>query len=315
MFRPTHELEKVTRFLRSWREDVRDVEPLGGGAWSQVFGFRSGGREYVLRLGTFLEDYEKDRLAVRFAGPDLPVPEIVETGEALGGSFSISARIYGEALDALPRVEFEAALPSVLRMLDAIRLANVSETHGYGVWRTDGDAPAASWREYLLDVRNGPAESRIEGWEERLQSQRWAMEMFEAGYRALEGMVESCPEERYLVHADTVGDNVRVRDGEVSGVVDWGNAIYGDFLYDLARLIFYQPWYPEMEGIDIAGAARAHHASIGLEVSAFDERLRACAVHIALDAQEYNAFMERWDGVARVGRRMRELADADGGWG
>lgn len=284
------------------------MEPLGGGEWSVVFGFRSGGREYVLRLGRYREDYEKDRVALRFAGPDLPVPEVLEVGEALGGVYSISARIHGDPLDRLSNARFRAALPSVFRMLDALRLTDVSKTSGFGMWGPDGDAPYASWRAHLLDAGHDREGSRTRGWRERLDARPEAVQTFATGFRALETLIEFCPEERYLVHSDIVGDNVRVRDGQVSGVVDWGNAMYGDFLYDLARLTFYQSWYPEMAGIDLPGDARAHYASIDLEVPNFEERLRACQIHIGLDALAYCAFSERWSDFDWSGQRMLELA-------
>ena len=308
MFSPTHELDDVESFLRSWRGDASDVEPLGSGAWSQVFGFRSGGQEYVLRLGSYLEDYAKDRVMSAFAGPDLPVPEIIEVGKALDGAYAISVRAYGEALDALDGARFRRTLPAIFRMLDAMRVIDVSDTTGYGMWRPDGSAPFPTWRDFLLDVRNDRPDMRSHGWRERLESQSAAAVMFEEGYRQLERLVEGCPEDRYLMHTDIVGDNVRVQNGRVSAVVDWANAMYGDFLYDLARLTFYTPWYPEMQPVEITELARAHYVSIGLEVPDFEERLRACQVHIGLDAQAYNAFTQRWDEVGRAGQRTLELA-------
>lgn len=308
VFSPTHDLETVARFVRSRFADAIDIEPLGSGEWSKVYSFRAARAEYVLRLGSYLEDYEKDEVAAAFDGPDLPVPEIVELGEALGGAYAISVRAYGEALDALDGATFRQTLPSILRMLDAMRVIDVSDTTGYGMWSPDGSAPFPTWRDFLLDVRADRPNMRSHGWLERLESQSPAAAMFEEGYRQLERLVEGCPEDRYLMHTDIVGDNVRVQNERVSAVVDWANAMYGDFLYDLARLIFYQPWYPEMQPVEITELARTHYESIGLEVPDFHERLRACQVHIGLDAQAWNAFMGRWDEVERAGQRTLELA-------
>jgi len=288
--------------------DATDVEALGAGEWSSAYSFGSGDQQYVLRLGSYLEDYQKDRAAMVFTGPDLPVPEIIELGDALNGVYAISVRAYGEPLDELGEAEFRRTLPSVFRMLDAMRLVDVSATSGYGLWRPDGSAPYTSWRKFLLDVRNGPTVSRIDGWLERLESVPAAMAVFEDGYRELERLAEGCPEERHLIHANIVGDNVRVSDGQVSAVVDWGTAMYGDFLYDLGRLTFYTPWYPEMQPVEIIGEARTHHGSIGLEVPDFEERVRMCQVHVGLDAQVYNAFTERWAELERAGERTLELA-------
>ena len=43
----------------------------------------------------------------------------------------------------------------------------------------------------------------------------------------------------YLLHGDYGFDNVLVDQGKISGVLDWANAKYGDFLYDVAWLDFW----------------------------------------------------------------------------
>ena len=310
MFSAQHTVAAVTAFLGTRFSRLADVEPLGGGEWSQAFSFRDGSRELVVRFGAHLEDYQKDELAFRFAGPDLPIPPVYEIGHAFDGYYAVSARRHGEPLDQLDGPGLEAALPSILRFLDALRLADLSGTHGYGMWTPDGDAPFATWRDCLLAVVDDTLYPRIEGWRAMLEARPTDFAVFERGYRRLESLVDSVGEARHLVHEDIVGDNVRLSDGQVTAVVDWGNARYGDFLYDLARLTFWVPWYPAWEHVDIVGAAREHYASIGLEVPAFEERLRGCQIYIGLEAQAYNVFTERWDELARSGQRTLELAQA-----
>ncbi|MEZ4502684.1 MAG: hypothetical protein R3C39_08670 [Dehalococcoidia bacterium] len=90
--------------------------------------------------------------------------------------------------------------------------------------------------------------------------------------------------------------------------VDWGNAGYGDFLYDLARFDFWRPWYPAWGMVDVLAEARAHFEAIGLEVPEFEARLRCYGVHIGLDAQAYDAFIDRWDKIEQVAAHTLEIA-------
>lgn len=62
-----------------------EVELLGAGAWSQAFGFRVGGAEFVVRFGRHGDDFAKDRRAHTYVAPDLPVPEVQAIGPAFGG--------------------------------------------------------------------------------------------------------------------------------------------------------------------------------------------------------------------------------------
>lgn len=308
MFSPDLEVEAVEGLLAERLGEVSGLQPLGGGEWSRAFAFRSRGRDLVIRFGRYPEDYAKDRQAERFAGPDLPIPAVHEIGEGLGLCYAISTRGFGEPFDRLDEAGYRRVLPAVFRALDAMRLADLSGTHGYGMWTPDGSAPHGTWRGYLLDVESDRSSDRTHGWRRQLERLPAAVETFREGVRLLRGLADAAPEARHLIHADLIADNVRVRGDRVTAVVDWANSMYGDFLYDLGRLTFWVPWFPELRSVDLIGLARAHYEAIGLDVPDFEARLRCCQLHIGLDAQAYNAFTERWEELRRSGRRTLALA-------
>src|SRR5207244_3903613 len=99
----------------------------------------------------------------------------------------------------------------------------------------------------------------------------------------LEETIDACPDARHLVHSDLLNFNLLVADDRITGVIDWGSAMYGDFLWDVAWFAFWQPWYPAWRGLDFPEAARQHFAEIGLDVPEFDARLRGCELAIGLD--------------------------------
>jgi hygromycin-B 4-O-kinase len=102
--------------------------------------------------------------------------------------------------------------------------------------------------------------------------------------------------------------NVLVADDRISAIIDWGNAMYGDFLFDLAWFIFWQPWYPAWQAIDFVEEARRHYASIGLEVPDFEARLRCYQIYIGLDGQTYQAFTRRWSDLEATAQRTLAVA-------
>ena len=93
-----------------------------------------------------------------------------------------------------------------------------------------------------------------------------------------------------------------------SAILDWGSSKYGDFVFDLAKLVFCAPRYPQWRDVDLAAEARAHYAAIGLEVAHFDERLRCYYLYEGIGGMVYSAFRERWIEVDRKGERVRALA-------
>jgi hygromycin-B 4-O-kinase len=267
---------------------------LGMGVWSRAFAFRRAGRDYVIRFGAHREDFDKDRLAARYAGPALPIPRVVELGQAFGGHYAISERVLGGYLDDVDESQMRALLPSLFAALDAARLADLSGTTGYGLWGADGTAPQPSWRAALLDVAHDRPADRIHGWRERLLASPVGSGPFEEAYGHLLALADRVPETRHLIHSDLLHYNVLVEAGRVSGVLDWGCGMYGDWLYDLAWLCFWQPWYPAWRRIDFRAEAARHYAAIGLDVPLFDERLRCCQIHIGLASQAYQAYAGDW---------------------
>jgi hygromycin-B 4-O-kinase len=296
-------------FLRDrFGSGVADVAPIGQGEWSRAFAFRLGDAGYVARFGAFGDDFAKDRLAAGYASTDLPIPAVIDVGEALGGYYAISERAFGRYLDDLDGAELRATMPSLFAALDAARFVDLSGTTGYGIWGGDGAAPYRSWRDALADVAADRPGDRIQGWRERLAASPVGTGPFDESLARLHQLLDRCPEERHLIHADLLHFNVLVAGNRVTAVVDWGCAMYGDFLYDLAWFAFWSPWYPAWAGIDFRQEATRHYAAIGLEVPELAERLRCHQLHIGLDSLKYNAFTGRWGNLETVARQALELA-------
>lgn len=300
---------EAERFLAArGGSEVADLAPIGRGEWSCAYAYRQGGRAWVIRFSATDEDFQKDRLAARFAAPALPIPAVAEVGEAEGRFYAIAERIYGTFLDELDAAQMRAALPSLLAMFDAMRRVDLSGTHGYGVWGADGNAPHVSWREALLNVGSDRPGTRIQGWRARLETSPIGMAAFDMAFARLQQLTPYLPEARHLVHSDLLNFNVLVDGEKISAVLDWGCAMYGDFLYDLAWFLFWQPWYAAWRKIDFLGEAAHHFAMIGLEVPHLEERLCACQTHIGLDSLAYNASKERWEILAEVAERTLAVA-------
>ncbi len=305
----TVDLARVESFLADHYDDaVSDVAPLGFGEWSRAFAFRRAGQDYVVRFGAYVEDFAKDRLAARWAGPTLPIPRIIELGEAFGGYYAVAERVFGGYIDDVDEGEMRALLPALFAALDAMRLADLSGTTGYGGWGADGNAPFTTWRDVLLDVGEDRPTDRVSGWREGLAASSVGSAPFDTAYARLQALAADLPETRHLVHSDLLHWNVLVQGDRITGVLDWGCGLYGDFLYDLAWLIFWQPWFPAWRGIDFQAAALRHYAAIGLDVPAFAARLRCCQIHIGLGGQAYRAYVGRWDDLPETAQRTLDLA-------
>ena len=103
----------------------------------------------MVRFGPEVSWYEADRMAMAFAGPDLPVPEVREVGTTLSGrAYAISVRHHGRFLEDTPVEQASAIAPTLTRLLVALFRVPASPDAPV-VWHQAGP-PAGSWREYLL---------------------------------------------------------------------------------------------------------------------------------------------------------------------
>jgi hypothetical protein len=77
-----------------------------------------------------------------------------EIGRGLNKFFAFSPFVEGTYLEALSCAELENVLPSLLKMLRALRAIDLSSTTGFGFWNKDGKGSHDSWRAFLLDDKN-----------------------------------------------------------------------------------------------------------------------------------------------------------------
>jgi hygromycin-B 4-O-kinase len=296
-------------FLDAKYGAVREVSEAGRGEWSVAYAFEAGGRQLVARFGRLREDFEKDRIAALFASPALPVPAILEIGETAGTYYAISELVRGAFLEQLDAAGMRRALPALFAALDAARTVDISRYSGYGMFGVDGIAPHPTWRSALLAIAADHPSGRIAGWRRRLEEHLSGARAFDRAYNLLEQSVAACPDERHLLHGDLLNRNVFVQGELIAGVIDWGCGAYGDFLYDVAQLTFWRPWYTAWREVDIAAEAQRHYSAIGLDVPGFAERLRCCELSIGLDACAYQAYLGRWDDLAWTVRRLERAIE------
>ena len=283
-----------------------DVVLLGEGAWSRCFGFCRDDEELVIRFGKYVDDFQKDQLAYAYAGPELPIPEVIDIGPAFDGYYAISTRVRGIPLERVNSKNWRAVVPSIVSALEAMRLADISSTVGMGGWGVEGAAVHTAWSDHLLAVGDDKPTQRTHGWRERLAKSPQGDAVFRRGFDLLRDVADdSVP--RCLVHCDLINRNVLVNEDRISGVFDWGCSIYGDHLYELAWFEFWAPWYPELNMPYLRAELERRWREGGYAPVDKESRLMACYLHIGLDHLAYNAYLGDWTTLAASAERMQTL--------
>jgi hygromycin-B 4-O-kinase len=301
-------VSQAQAFLASYLDtEPSEVALIGEGAWSRCFGFRRGDEELAIRFGNYGDDFRKDQLAAAYATPDLPIPQVLDVGQAFDGYFAISRRAHGVPLESLSAAQWLAIVPSVVSALEAMRTTDLSATSGFGGWGAEGRAPTANWSSHLLAVGEDAPDRRTHGWRERLSASPSGAAAFTWGFERLKNVVnDSIP--RCLTHGDLINRNVLVNDDRISAVFDWGCSLYGDHLYDLAWFEFWAPWLPRLNMQHLRSELERRWREVGYAPEDKAARLLACYLHIGLDHLAYNAYLGDWSTLAATAERMRTLA-------
>jgi aminoglycoside phosphotransferase (APT) family kinase protein len=237
-------------FLVAKYGPLQEPEPLQGGFWSSAFSFSCAGRELVVRFGPDQDWFEADRAAMAFGSPELPVPEVIEVGRAIGAAYAISVRRRGLNLEDVRPEQRAVAGPMLTSLL--VALYQVPKRSDLPVdWHSRPLRGNLTLRGWLQDGLVDDAQRTVPGWRTTPAGQAEAR-LFEACASRIRDLVEACPERRDLVHGDLLNANVLVAEDAThpTAVFSWKCSLRGDFLFDTAWCTFWSPWHPGIAAAD-----------------------------------------------------------------
>ncbi len=277
----------------------QSVAELGGGDWSRAYSFSCEGKPLVARFGNHVEDFEKDRQAMRFASPDLPVPNVLEVGTTNEGYYAISERFEGLFLESLDEKQWHKVLPALLRGLSALREIQVE---GGIDWSNPHADPPMNWHGWLNSSLEDHAGERVSGWREPLKRISYSDRIFTEGEKVLKNLLPLCPEIRHIIHRDLLNRNALVSYDatRLEAVFDWGCSLAGDFVYEIAWFTFWSLWHPAIQTLNLRQAVPEYYRSIGLNVENFEQRLTCYELQIGLEHIAYCIFSNRPDDLVAV---------------
>jgi len=239
-------------FLAGKYGAVEELQPLGGGSWSSAYSFSHAGHALVVRFGPDKDWFEADRAAVSFSSPELPVPMVLEVGDAFDGAYAVSVRHYGTNLEDVRPDQSDVAGPMLASLLGALFRVPKSPDLPVG-WQWRPPRSGLSWRAWLCDRLVDDPTQPVHGWRVALSAQSDLDRIFRACEARVRDLAGACPERRDLVHGDLLHANVLVTEdaSRPNAVFSWKLSVRGDFLFDTAWCTFCSIWYPGIAAFDL----------------------------------------------------------------
>ena len=283
---------------KNFDDSIEKLEFIKGGESSQAFSFDSDAGEFVVRVNAHVRPFYKDAYAhANFASAAVPIPDIIEIGKLDDThSFAISRKAPGKTILALSDSEFEATLPDMLRILDDIHSMDIRDTSGYGKWDLESLGDYDSWRDFVLFEKKSDEREKL------FENTFLERGVWQRIFAKIQELIDVCPEDRYLVHGDYGSSNVIAHESKVTGVLDWAESMYGDFVYDIAWMLFWQKNPEKFAQI------KAHHD--GRDIPNFEERLLCYQLRIALSSMGFFAFSNQKDKYEITKERALEMIKA-----
>lgn len=280
-----NEDEVLTLLKRSFGNKITSVAFIKGGETSQAFSFKSGDRELVIRINSKTYSFEKDKFAYEhFATSSIPIPRLLKIDKFNEKySYAISEKASGRDLDNFDDETHKKLLPQLISVLDSIHEAKIDPTGKFGYWNEDGNAKFESWKAFILDYED----EVYSNWDNLYRKTILEKDVVDQAIKMISGLVHFLPEERFLVHGDYGFNNVVSDGNKITGVLDWGESKYGDFLYDVAWLEFFS------SSIKYGDIFKEHYASVGTEIQNYDERLLCYQLHLGIGSLGFFALSEQ----------------------
>lgn len=291
--------DKIEDFLKAnFNQDSKIVKEFTQNEVSKAFLFTASGKEYVIRVDSTLSNFKRDKYAYEhFSTSKIIIPETIQLGEMKNLSFySITSKLDGVIMDDLDQESFGNSLLDFALVVKEIHGIDLDSTIGFGDWNPeDGNGNHKMWKDFLLSLED----DNYFDWDKLFKKGIFEEEHYHKIFNKMRDLSVNLSEDRKLIHGDLGYNNILIKDGKVSGVLDWGISKYGDFIYDFAWLDF---WTNITNYSEILKPNYKKEALFN-----FDERILCYKLHVALTTMGFFAVRENREGYRDASSRALRL--------
>lgn len=204
------------------------------GEFSQAFFLDVNDLNLILRLNSHTNlGFQKEQI-VNLEDQNIPTPKIHEIGNFDEKTYyCMSEMIEGKALRDVSDQENIATFPDLFLHMNKIHLSTI-DGQGYGKWDANKLGKYSSWEEQMIEYME------LDSWVTLSEKCKFlqidVLESLKNEFYTLNKFLKNYS---YFLHGDFGRSNILVKNRKITGIIDWSEAMFGDFLWDLAWLSFW----------------------------------------------------------------------------
>lgn len=277
------EKSKILYMLDSlFEKQITELEPAGRGNIKSVYFFNHDHKEYVLALSKTKSNNRYSRyLTELLIKNNIETKKVIKSGYYNDFYYTICNKILGETLNGLTEKKLNILLPAIAENLKRIHFIDVSHCKGFGWIDENGDGEYSSWQAFLEGFFSEKQNGYWKNWYELFENSFLDRNIFHDLYKTMISLSKHCEGKRYLVHGDFHMGDIIIKDSQITGIIDWDNVMYGDFIFDIASL---QMNLPKFKIVD---RFKEYYKIKNIEVPTFDERFKCLTLCRGLDSLRF----------------------------
>lgn len=282
--------DSVTKLLQSiFSSEISGLQGIAEGKIAQTLSFETNNSNYIIQFnnnnmsqGNNFEIAFHDLLQLN----NIPMRNVVAKGDFGEISYLITEKINGVSLSSLSAKEYLEVLPNVIEILLNCLNVNIDCYSGFGWLNDKMNGLSSSWEDHLNFIDEEVPGQFYGKWHTLFKNTFLEKDLFYHFFQLMKRDYKKIPSIRKLVHGGYGYGNVLIKNKRVLAVIDWQDARYGDPLFDLTYLIFWQNNEITKATIDLY---IKQSQNLGIELVNFEERIRCYKYYIGIDGMRFSA--------------------------
>lgn len=193
---------------------------------------------------------------------------------------------------------------SLIVTIESLKQLPIDPYGGYGWFDAHGAARYGTWQAWVTKPQimvKKPTTNDFYTWKEILSKDFVDAKLIHQILIQLNQLLKYVPPDRSVIVGDFKPGNILIDGDRVTGIRDWSEAGYGDFLYDVAYFDF---WHEDFNFVQFADT---HYRTTGNKIDNFYQRIDCHRLFIGLTALGVSAALERLDNYETIIMKMKKM--------